>query len=104
GLTKIARRVHRFTAILKAGLQRLGFVIDNERFFDTITGRTAPRTPGILARARDAGMNFRILGDRCLGISLDQTTTRAHVEAIWRAFSDGEPRFTVAEIERDVAD
>jgi glycine dehydrogenase len=100
GLTKIARRVHRFTAILRSGLQRLGYDVQAGHFFDTVTVRTEPRTPGIVARAREAGMNFRMLGDR-LGVSLDQTTTRHHVEAIWRAFAEGDVGFTVADLEED---
>ncbi|HEU5242602.1 MAG TPA: hypothetical protein VFU25_11325, partial [Ornithinibacter sp.] len=37
GLERISRRVHRLAAILRAGLARLGFKVEGETFFDTIT-------------------------------------------------------------------
>ena len=37
GLTHIARTVHRRTAVLAAGLRKLGFVPQSETFFDTVT-------------------------------------------------------------------
>ncbi len=40
GLTTIARRVHRLTAILKAGLERLGHAVPTAHFFDTIAVAT----------------------------------------------------------------
>ena len=43
GLATIARRVHRLTAILKAGLERLGHAVPTAQFFDTITVATARR-------------------------------------------------------------
>ena len=38
-----------------------------------------------MARATSGRINFRV-GERTLGISLDETTTPATVEAVWRAF------------------
>ncbi len=86
GLTTIARRVHRLTAILKAGLERLGHAVPTVRFFDTITVATGEATPRVVERGLALGMNFRRIDARTLGISLDETTTRADVEAIWQAF------------------
>jgi len=37
GLKKIAQRVHELTDILAAGLQKLGFTVANQNYFDTIT-------------------------------------------------------------------
>ncbi|HYR01223.1 MAG TPA: aminomethyl-transferring glycine dehydrogenase subunit GcvPA, partial [Casimicrobiaceae bacterium] len=80
GLTTIARRVHRLTAILKAGLARAGFAVPTAAFFDTITVATGARTDEILARGVAAGVNFRRVDDATLGLSLDETTTRDDVE------------------------
>ena len=44
GLTAIARRVHRLTAILKAGLERLGHRVPTAHFFDTIAVATGDAT------------------------------------------------------------
>ena len=88
GLTTIARRVHRLTAILKAGLERLGHAVPTAHFFDTIVVATGEATQRIVDRGVAQGMNFRRIDARTLGISLDETTTRADVEAIWQAFGD----------------
>src|SRR5204863_5197535 len=52
GLTRIARRIHRLTTILAAGLARLGHEVPAQSFFDTITVLTNERTQDVLARAR----------------------------------------------------
>jgi glycine dehydrogenase len=92
GLTRIAQRVHRLTAILAEGLKRAGLQV-NGSFFDTITvvGVDAKK---IHAAARAAGYNLREFGaremgeraDRVVGISLDETATRADVAALWQVF------------------
>ena len=86
GLTTIARRVHRLTAILKAGLERLGHEVPTAHYFDTITVATGATTHAILERGVACGMNFRRIDERTLGLSLDETSTRADVEAIWHSF------------------
>jgi glycine dehydrogenase len=85
GLTEIARRVHRRAAVLAAGLRQLGFALKSETFFDTITVDVGARRDEIVARATAEKLNFRI-GERTLAIALDETTTVADVEAVWRAF------------------
>ena len=89
GLTAIARRVHRLTAILKAGLERLGFAVPTAHFFDTIVVDTGEATARIAERGVAQRMNFRRVDERTLGLSLDETSTRADVEAIWQVFGDG---------------
>jgi len=56
----------------------------------------------ILARARAARMNFRVVDGKRLGVSLDETTVGADIAAIWEAFGGKAPGFTVAEIERSL--
>ena len=96
GLTRIARRVHRLTDILAAGLARLGFAIESENWFDTLTVCAPGAAKTILKRAEAAGYNLRPIDDDRLGIACDETTTRADIEAVWRAFADGEPGVDVA--------
>ena len=86
GLTRIARRVHRLTAILAEGLKRAGRNVSGS-YFDTIavSGVDAPRD--VHAAARAAGINLRDFGARApqmIGISLDETATRADVVALWQ--------------------
>ncbi|MEO6798582.1 MAG: aminomethyl-transferring glycine dehydrogenase [Rhodanobacter sp.] len=87
GLTRIASRVARLAAILKAGLQQLGFTASHHATaFDTISLKTGDRTDAIAARAVAMGANLRKAWDEYLCISLDETTTRADIELLWRIF------------------
>ncbi len=87
GLTRIANRVARLAAILKAGLQQLGFAATHhDSAFDTISLKTGDRTDALLARAASLGANLRKAWDEYLCISLDETTTRADIELLWRIF------------------
>src|ERR1700738_5163265 len=85
GLTHIARNVHRRACVLAAGLRKLGFPPRSEAFFDTVTVDAGSRRNEIAARARAGKINLRI-GERTLGIALDETTTPEIVETVWRAF------------------
>ncbi len=87
GLVRIASRVARLTAILKAGLEQLGFTVSHhEGAFDTISLKTGERTDAIAARAVAMGANLRKAWGEYLCISLDETTTRADIELLWRIF------------------
>ena len=100
GLTHIAKTVHRRTAVLAAGLSKLGFTPRSEAFFDTVTVDAGADKDHIIARALAEKINLRI-GDTTLGIALDETTTPAIVEAVWRAFGG---RLTYADMEAGVRD
>ena len=104
GLVRIARRVRRLTAILRAGLVRLGFAVPTLSPFDTLVVRTGAATAAIHARAVAAGVNLRRIDDATLGMSLDETTTRDDVAALWRIVSGGEVAFTVAALDDAVRD
>ncbi|MBL8327453.1 MAG: aminomethyl-transferring glycine dehydrogenase [Rubrivivax sp.] len=83
GLRRIAHRVASYTAILSAGLQRLGVKVLTPQAFDTLTLETGASTDAILGRARAAGANLRRLSDQHLGVALDETTTREDIVALW---------------------
>ncbi|WP_314408238.1 aminomethyl-transferring glycine dehydrogenase [Pseudomonas kuykendallii] len=89
GLTQIARRVHGLTAILAAGLVEMGYAIEQESFFDTLTLATGEKTAALHAKAREARINLREVDAGRLGLSLNETTTPADVEALWAIFADG---------------
>ena len=91
GLARIAHRVHRLTAIAAARLGQSGYELDAEHFFDTVTVRVPGRAADIMAAASAEGLNLRPVDDDTVGFSLDETTTRATVMALWRAFGfDGD--------------
>ncbi|WP_447475197.1 aminomethyl-transferring glycine dehydrogenase [Vibrio harveyi] len=85
GLRTIARRTHHMTAILAAGLTKGGFELAHNSFFDTITINTGAQTEDLFAKALAADINLRKLGTQ-LGVSFDETTTVADVEALFAVF------------------
>ncbi len=89
GLTRIAQRVASYTAILAAGLQHLGCELTNDTAFDTLTVRlvTPADAETVLARALSCGFNLRLSHSRHVGITLDETTTREDIDALWVCFA-----------------
>ena len=86
GLKAIAQSVHRKTSRLAKGLESLGFKIEPEVFFDTITVKVGALQGVVLAAAVNEGINLRKIGDDRIGISLDEQTYPETIEAVWRAF------------------
>ncbi|SEA97463.1 glycine dehydrogenase [Rubrimonas cliftonensis] len=85
GLTRIARRTSRLAAIAAEGLRRAGVTAPTTGFFDTVTVQGVDAA-AIADRAEAEGLLLRRVSDDRLAFSFDETTTRAHVEALWRAF------------------
>ena len=103
GLERIARRVASYTAILARGLRSLGLEVRNEFAFDTLTVHTGKDTETIARRALDARCNLRRTGGDTLGVSLDETTTRADLEQLWGFFAQpGQLLPSVAEHEKGI--
>ena len=87
GLTRIARRVHRLSAILAGALGRAGVTVGPD-FFDTLHVVNVD-ADAIHAKAESARINLRRIGSKSLGISLDETTTREDVIALAKLFGAG---------------
>jgi len=93
GLAVIAGRVHRYAQLIDAGLRRLGLEVLTTAYFDTLTLRVPNRARHYAARAREAGINLRVVDADHLGLSVDETIDREVVRALWRVFArdaDGE--------------
>ncbi|MBL1436041.1 MAG: aminomethyl-transferring glycine dehydrogenase [Rhodobacteraceae bacterium] len=86
GLKAIAQSVHRKTSRLAKGLESLGFKIEPEVFFDTITVNVGALQGVILKAAVNEGINLRQIDKDRIGISLDEQTYPETIEAVWRAF------------------
>jgi glycine dehydrogenase len=100
GLAQIARRTTGFTAVIAAGLKKLGVAPRAGTFFDTLrVDLDSHRAAQVLARAVDLGVNLRRYDDG-VGISCDETTSHADVHAVLEAFVPGsdELPFGVAEL------
>ncbi|MBC8056103.1 MAG: aminomethyl-transferring glycine dehydrogenase, partial [Rhizobiales bacterium] len=103
GLTRIARRVASYTAILAAGLKDLGCTLANESAFDTLLVNTGTKTDALLQEARDAGFNLRRDSAARIGITLDETTTRDDIATLWQLFGGTQPQPEFAPFEKGVA-
>ncbi|WP_343654568.1 aminomethyl-transferring glycine dehydrogenase [Paraburkholderia caribensis] len=87
GLKMIAQRVNRIAALLAEGAKQLGYSLVNESFFDTLTFETGPRTQALHDAATAKGINLRHVSDTRVGLSLDETTTRADLADLLAAFA-----------------
>src|ERR1700694_1587238 len=87
GLAIIARRVHRLTGVLNAGLKRLGAAVVNPTFFYTLTIAAEEGTAAIREKAVAHGANLRRVDEAHIGVSLDETTTRDDVKLLWTIFA-----------------
>ena len=91
GLRRIAQRVATLTAVLAQGLAALGWRLLHDTAFDTVHIEVGTQRDALLALACAAGMNLRPASDDTLSVSLDETTTPAHVQDLWRVFAQGRP-------------
>jgi len=87
GLKMIANRVHRYSQILVAGLQQLGYEIVTQQYFDTFVIKVPSRAKNIANQAEEVALNFRRIDNDTVGISLDETTNRQTIRTIWRVFA-----------------
>jgi glycine dehydrogenase len=55
-------------------------------FFDTVTATVPGRAAEVVASAAQRGVNLRLVDADRVGISCDETTTPAHLAAVWAAF------------------
>ncbi|KTT58360.1 glycine dehydrogenase [Pseudomonas oryzihabitans] len=97
GLARIATRVQRLTGLLAAGLQRLGHQTQHTAF-DTLTLVFGARTAALHEAARARGYNLRDVSAEALGVSLDETSTLADVQALLEILADGQAAPQVAEL------
>ncbi|MFI5098962.1 MAG: aminomethyl-transferring glycine dehydrogenase [Actinomycetes bacterium] len=86
GLATIARRVHRFAALLAAGLRAGGVQVRHDAFFDTVQAVVPGRADDVVAAAAALEVNLRRVDADTVGISTDEITNRAHLERVWAAF------------------
>ena len=92
GLREIAERVHRMTAYLAGVLVTLGYKTGQKPFFDTLQINTSTKWSAheLVQEAVSLGINLRLIDTDTLGLSLDETTTRADLDALIAIFGKGE--------------
>ena len=87
GLTRIAQRVNLLTMLLAAGLEQLGYRLNQGPIFDTLTVSAGPLDQDTLVKAAlQQQINLRRYADGAVGLSLDETTSLAQVAQLLRIF------------------
>ncbi|MDP5210520.1 aminomethyl-transferring glycine dehydrogenase [Microbulbifer sp. 2205BS26-8] len=86
GLKTIAARIQRLTDILASALQREGFNLAHDSWFDTLTVITGAKQEEIYQRALAAEINLRKVGEDALGVSLSETASLQDVSDLIDAF------------------
>ena len=86
GLRGIARRTHRYAAVLAAALRDAGVDVAHEEVFDTLTVHVPGGASAVVAEARDRGVHLRLVDEDRVGVSTSETTGREHLGAVLAAF------------------
>ncbi|GEB48143.1 aminomethyl-transferring glycine dehydrogenase [Streptomyces cacaoi] len=102
GLAAIARRTHRYAAVLAEGLRAGGVELVHDAFFDTVTARVPGRAAEIVRRACESGVNLRQVDGDHVGIACDETTAREQLRTVWQAF--GVPDADIDELDGRTGD
>ena len=86
GLRDIAARTHRYAAVLASALRDAGLEVAHGSFFDTVTVLVPGRAREVVTAAAQRGVDLRFVDDGTVGVSTDETTTRAHLDVVAAAF------------------
>ena len=86
GLQRVANKIHGLTVQLAQGLERAGYHVVHDRFFDTLRVAVGAQAVEIMQQAREVGINFRDLGEGDLLIALNEATQGADLVQILKLF------------------
>ena len=86
GITNIAKRVSILAQTLSDELNVLGFTNVNEYYFDTLK-ITVPNAAAIIKLAEAQEMNFHLIDEKHIGISIDETSSQKDILDILHVFA-----------------
>ncbi len=91
GLKAIGARVNLLAKTFAAGLKKLGVKVKHDAFFDTVafSQADAKAADALMANAQAMRLNLRRLDETTIGVSMDETTSAAHVEQLLSLFNQG---------------
>jgi glycine dehydrogenase len=92
GLERIATRTHTMARLLALAVTKVTKVtdvtLDSRVFFDTLAFTVTPEAmSAVTKRAEAAAINLRVISERQIAVSFDETTTLADVSAVAALFS-----------------
>ena len=96
GLKRIAGRIHGQTRALKNGLQKLGYDVKSEQFFDTLYIGGISNVAQLKEAAEAAHLNFRYFENGHVGISLHESTTEVEISEILAVFATAAQKSAIA--------
>ena len=82
GVRNIAGNIHSIASVLAKELEKYGYKQHNTAFFDTLALQCPVKTDVVKKVALEHQINFRYICDECIGISIDETTSRDDVNDI----------------------
>ena len=103
GLKTIANRIHRLTDILCLGTATKGLQAVHANYFDTLTFNLDNKEE-VVSRALAADINLRTDVDGQVSVSLDETTTREGVAALFDVLLGEGHGLDVAELDQKIVD
>jgi glycine cleavage system P protein (glycine dehydrogenase) len=87
GLRAIAEQIHQRASCFATGLEKRGFKIGREEFFDTVRVEVGEENMrALLQRADTLACNLRGLSAGAVSVSLDETTSESDLEMLWALF------------------
>ncbi|MGB0992321.1 MAG: aminomethyl-transferring glycine dehydrogenase [Akkermansiaceae bacterium] len=86
GLKQIANNTHFAARIVAASLQKAGFELTSESYFDTITVKTPNKADEIIATGVESGVNLRRIDADHVSIAADETMGCAEGMQVLAAF------------------
>ena len=90
GIQKVARRVNQLTRALANGLEKLGYAITHDLYFDTLRVETGDKTESIIRASRERLINLRLIDEKTIGLSLDEAIRITELQILLEVFSSEE--------------
>lgn len=90
GLKKIAKRIHTFACLFAQAMEKAGHKVLSANFFDTLTIElTGTDSKTVHQKALSQKINLRIVNEKSVGISFDETTQLEDLDALYSVFAGG---------------
>ncbi|MGH1471357.1 MAG: aminomethyl-transferring glycine dehydrogenase [Cellvibrionaceae bacterium] len=89
GLKAIASKIHQLTLQLATSVEKNGFSLSQNSFFDTLDILVGDKQNNIYEKALSSNINLRKIGDDRLGISINETTSETDIKQLLNCFSEG---------------